>query len=178
MPCRSEPCRSEPCPPSTPPCTPSARHTHTQPELKAALRDGGAAIPYLRTPPPARGSTPPPSIFALALHSPAYPPAMALRFSANLSWLFPELPALPARLEAAARAGFEAVEAAWPEGCPAPALHAAAERAGLRVVLLNTPPGDGERGEMGLGAVPGRQDAFRQGLAAAVRYAHAVGCPR
>lgn len=77
--CRSEPCRSEPCPPSTPPCTPSARHTHTQPELKAALRDGGAAIPYLRTPPPARDSTPPPSIFALALHSPAYPPAMALR---------------------------------------------------------------------------------------------------
>ncbi|XP_042675008.1 putative hydroxypyruvate isomerase [Centrocercus urophasianus] len=103
---------------------------------------------------------------------------MALRFSADLSWLFPELPALPARLEAAARAGFEAVEAAWPEGCPAPALHAAAERAGLRVVLLNTPPGDGERGEMGLGAVPGRQDAFRQGLAEAVRYARAVGCPR
>ncbi|XP_015725541.1 putative hydroxypyruvate isomerase [Coturnix japonica] len=103
---------------------------------------------------------------------------MALRFSANLSWLFPELPALPARLEAAARAGFDAVESAWPEGCPATALHGAAERAGLRVVLLNTPPGDTERGEMGLCAVPGRQDAFRQGLAEAVRYGRAVGCHR
>ncbi|NXJ07751.1 HYI isomerase, partial [Odontophorus gujanensis] len=45
-------------------------------------------------------------------------------------------------------------------------------------VLLNAPPGDRERGEMGLGAVPGRQDAFRRGLAEAVQYARAVGCPR
>ncbi|XP_061859797.1 putative hydroxypyruvate isomerase [Colius striatus] len=103
---------------------------------------------------------------------------MALRFSANLSWLFPELPALPARLEAAAAAGFQAVEAAWPAGCPAQALRAAAERAGVRIVLLNAPPGDQDAGEMGLAAVPGRQAAFRQGLAAAVQYARAVGCPR
>lgn len=66
---------------------------------------------------------------------------MSLRFSANLSWLFPQLPALPARLEAAAAAGFRAAEAAWPAGCPAEALRAAAERAGVRIVLLNTPPG-------------------------------------
>ncbi|XP_074732362.1 putative hydroxypyruvate isomerase [Strix uralensis] len=103
---------------------------------------------------------------------------MSLRFSANLSWLFRELPSLPARLEAAAAAGFGAAEAAWPAGCPAQALRAAAERAGVRIVLLNTPPGDPEAGEMGLAAVPGRQAAFRQGLAAAVQYARAVGCPR
>uniref|UniRef100_A0A8B9F564 Hydroxypyruvate isomerase (putative) n=1 Tax=Amazona collaria TaxID=241587 RepID=A0A8B9F564_9PSIT len=103
---------------------------------------------------------------------------MALRFSANLSWLFPQLPALPPRLEAAAAAGFGAVEAAWPASCPAQDLRAAAERAGVRIVLLNTPPGDQEAGEMGLAAVPGRQAAFRQGLAAAVQYAKAVGCPR
>lgn len=172
------PCRSVPCSPSTPPCS-----TLSPTDPRAARLHSGTARwrrCYSVSPYPAHGKRghAPPSIFALALHSPACPPAMALRFSANLSWLFPELPALPARLEAAARAGFEAVEAAWPEGCPAPALHAAAERAGLRVVLLNTPPGDGERGEMGLGAVPGRQDAFRQGLAEAVRYARAVGCPR
>ncbi|KAM6066115.1 putative hydroxypyruvate isomerase isoform 2-T2 [Chlamydotis macqueenii] len=103
---------------------------------------------------------------------------MALRFSANLSWLFTGLPELPARLEAAAAAGFGAVEAAWPAGCPAQALRAAAERAGVQIVLLNTPPGDQEAGEMGLAAVPGRQAAFRQGLATAVHYARAVGCPR
>uniref|UniRef100_A0A8C8B7B0 Hydroxypyruvate isomerase (putative) n=1 Tax=Otus sunia TaxID=257818 RepID=A0A8C8B7B0_9STRI len=37
---------------------------------------------------------------------------------------------------------------------------------------------DPEAGELGLAAVPGRQAAFRQGLAAAVQYARAVGCPR
>lgn len=31
---------------------------------------------------------------------------------------------------------------------------------------------------MGLAAVPGRQAAFRQGLATAVQYAKAVGCRR
>ncbi|XP_068808926.1 putative hydroxypyruvate isomerase isoform X2 [Struthio camelus] len=103
---------------------------------------------------------------------------MALRFSANVSWLFPERAALPARLEAAARAGFRAAEAAWPAGCEAAALRAAAARAGLRLVLLNTPPGDPDKGEMGLGAVPGRQPAFREGLAMAVQYAKAVDCPR
>ncbi|KAM9186934.1 putative hydroxypyruvate isomerase [Mergus octosetaceus] len=103
---------------------------------------------------------------------------MSLRFSANVSWLFAELPGLPARLEAAARCGFAAAELGWPEGCPAPALRHAAQRAGLRLVLLNAPPGDRERGELGLGAVPGRQDAFRQGLAAAVQYGREVGCSR
>ncbi|KAM8805488.1 putative hydroxypyruvate isomerase [Eudromia elegans] len=103
---------------------------------------------------------------------------MALRFSANVSWLFAERAALPARLEAAARAGFGAAEAAWPAGCEAAALRAAAARAGLRLVLLNTPPGDPDKGEMGLGAVPGRQAAFREGLALAVQYAKAVECPR
>ncbi|XP_066048747.1 putative hydroxypyruvate isomerase isoform X2 [Chamaea fasciata] len=103
---------------------------------------------------------------------------MALRFSANLSWLFPELPTLPERLEAAAAAGFGAVEAAWPGNCPAQELRAAAERARVRIALLNTPSGDQEAGELGLAAVPGRQAAFRQALEAAVHYARAVGCPR
>lgn len=83
---------------------------------------------------------------APALHSPAphlhaRPAAMSLRFSANVSWLFAELPGLPARLEAASRCGFAAAELGWPEGCPAPALRRAAQRAGLRLVLLNAPPG-------------------------------------
>ncbi|XP_011934514.1 PREDICTED: putative hydroxypyruvate isomerase isoform X1 [Cercocebus atys] len=130
-----------------------------------------------------------------------------LRFSANLSWLFPELPGLPARLRAAGSSGFEAVEVAWPYAEPPEALARAAREAGLRLVLINTPPGapragrlvgdgtragecpsrglrpvlsagDQEKGEMGLGAVPGRQAAFREGLEQAVRYAKALGCPR
>ncbi|XP_010345774.1 putative hydroxypyruvate isomerase isoform X4 [Saimiri boliviensis] len=101
-----------------------------------------------------------------------------LRFSANLSWLFPELPGLLARLQAAGSSGFEAAEVAWPYAEPPEALARAAQEAGLRLVLINTPPGDQEKGEMGLGAVPGRQAAFREGLEQAVRYAKALGCPR
>ncbi|XP_075802797.1 putative hydroxypyruvate isomerase [Microtus pennsylvanicus] len=101
-----------------------------------------------------------------------------LRFSANVSWLFPELPGLPERLQAAGRAGFEAAEVAWPYAEPPQALASAARAAGLRLVLINTPRGDEEKGEMGLGAVPGRQAAFREGLEQAVLYAKALGCPR
>uniref|UniRef100_G1PL23 Putative hydroxypyruvate isomerase n=1 Tax=Myotis lucifugus TaxID=59463 RepID=G1PL23_MYOLU len=101
-----------------------------------------------------------------------------LRFSANVSWLFPELPGLPARLRAAGSSGFEAAEVAWPYTEPPEALARAAQEAGLQLVLINTPPGDREKGEMGLGAVPGRQAAFREGLEQAVLYAKALGCPR
>ncbi|XP_036858249.2 putative hydroxypyruvate isomerase isoform X1 [Manis javanica] len=101
-----------------------------------------------------------------------------LRFSANVSWLFRELPGLSARLQAAASAGFEAAEIGWPYEEPPEALAHAAREAGLRLVLINTPPGDPEKGEMGLGAVPGRQAAFREGLEQAVLYAKALGCPR
>eukprot|EP00071_Canis_lupus_P050217 XP_022283774.1 putative hydroxypyruvate isomerase isoform X3 [Canis lupus familiaris] len=101
-----------------------------------------------------------------------------LRFSANVSWLFPELPGLTARLRAAGSSGFEAAEVAWPYAEPPEAVARAAREAGLRLVLINTPPGDREKGEMGLGAVPGRQAAFREGLEQAVLYARALGCPR
>ncbi|KAM9129351.1 putative hydroxypyruvate isomerase isoform 1-T1 [Pangshura tecta] len=101
-----------------------------------------------------------------------------LRFAANLDWLFLERPALPERLEAAARAGFRAAEVPGPYGwCPG-LLRGAADRAGLDLVLINTPPGDEDKGEKGLGAVPGRQAAFREGLALAVKYAKSLGCPR
>ncbi|XP_054938513.1 putative hydroxypyruvate isomerase isoform X2 [Physeter macrocephalus] len=100
-----------------------------------------------------------------------------LRFSANVSWLFPELPGLPARLRAAGSSGFEAAEVGWPYGEPPEALARAAQEVGLQLVLINTPPGDREKGEMGLGAVPGRQAAFRDGLEQAVLYAKALGCP-
>uniref|UniRef100_A0A6I8N983 Putative hydroxypyruvate isomerase n=1 Tax=Ornithorhynchus anatinus TaxID=9258 RepID=A0A6I8N983_ORNAN len=69
-----------------------------------------------------------------------------LRFSANLSWLFPELPGLSQRLRAAGGAGFPAVEMAWPYGEAAGELAQAAAREGVRVVLINTPPGAGAGG--------------------------------
>lgn len=38
--------------------------------------------------------------------------------------------------------------------------------------------GDVQNGELGLGAVPGREQDFRQGLAQAVQYAKALDCKR
>lgn len=39
-------------------------------------------------------------------------------------------------------------------------------------------PGDVKAGELGLGAVPGRQAEFRQGLDLALTYARALSCKR
>ncbi|XP_054836713.1 putative hydroxypyruvate isomerase [Eublepharis macularius] len=101
-----------------------------------------------------------------------------LRFAANLAWLFQEHPTLPQRIEAAAQAGFQAAELGFPYACSASELRAAAERAGLELILLNTPPGNQEKGDKGLGAVPGRQLEFRETLALAVQYAKTLQCPR
>uniref|UniRef100_A0A8C8RRE9 Putative hydroxypyruvate isomerase n=1 Tax=Pelusios castaneus TaxID=367368 RepID=A0A8C8RRE9_9SAUR len=101
-----------------------------------------------------------------------------LRFAANLDWLFLEWPELPERLEAAGRAGFRAAEVPRPFDWDPALLRGAADRAGLSVVLINTPPGDQDKGEKGLGAVPGQQAEFREGLALAVKYAKTLGCPR
>lgn len=64
-----------------------------------------------------------------------------LRFSANVSWLFPELPGLPARLRAAGNSGFKSAEIGWPYAETPEALVRAAQEAGLQLVLINTPPG-------------------------------------
>uniref|UniRef100_A0A668AI96 Hydroxypyruvate isomerase n=2 Tax=Myripristis murdjan TaxID=586833 RepID=A0A668AI96_9TELE len=101
-----------------------------------------------------------------------------LRFCANVSWLFTELPDLRQRLHAAAAAGFRAVEAAWPYDSDPLELQRARQAAGVEVVLLNTPPGDVKAGELGLGAVPGREADFRQGLDLALTYARALDCKR
>lgn len=64
-----------------------------------------------------------------------------LRFSANVSWLFPELSSLPERLRAAGNSGFKAAEVGWPYAEPPEALARVAREAGLQLVLINTPPG-------------------------------------
>ncbi|XP_062412662.1 putative hydroxypyruvate isomerase [Sardina pilchardus] len=102
----------------------------------------------------------------------------ALKFCANISWLFTELPEFTQRLQAAATAGFRAVEAAWLYDCDIAKLAEAKKQTGLEVVLLNTPPGDMKGGDLGLGAVPGREQEFRKGLELAVQFAKALDCKR
>ncbi|KAM9797067.1 putative hydroxypyruvate isomerase [Syngnathus typhle] len=102
----------------------------------------------------------------------------ALRFCANISWLFTELPDFPQRMHAAAAAGFRAVEAAWLYDADPLELRRAKDDHGLEVVLINTPPGDLKAGELGLAAVPGREEDFKRGLDQAIEYARALDCKR
>ena len=72
------------------------------------------------------------------------------RFAANLSMMFNEVPFLD-RFDAAARAGFEAVEYLFPYDFPAEAIAERLQRNNLTQALFNLPPGDWAKGERGLG---------------------------
>ncbi|XP_075688778.1 putative hydroxypyruvate isomerase [Rhinoderma darwinii] len=101
-----------------------------------------------------------------------------LRFAANISWLFQDIPDLPGRITAAARAGFQAVEVAWPYAADLGAMSAALRKNNVELVLINTPAGDVPARELGLAALPGIQDEFRAGLDQAVTWARDLGCKR
>jgi 2-dehydrotetronate isomerase len=99
------------------------------------------------------------------------------KLSANLSFLFPELPFLD-RFAAAKAAGFSAVEFAFAYEHPADQVAAAAKAAAVEVVLMNLPPGDWDAGERGLSALAGRETDFHAALDRAILYAEAAGCRR
>lgn len=96
------------------------------------------------------------------------------RFSANLGFLWPGLPLLE-RIAHAGAAGFRAVELHWPYEIPAEKVRRACDRAGVRLLCLNTPLGDAGAGDFGLGAIPGREAEFLAGVDQAIAYAAAAG---
>src|SRR5215207_6259837 len=98
-------------------------------------------------------------------------------FTANIAFLFPDLPFL-ARIDAAKKAGFDKVECHFPYEFPLPVLKERLERAGVALTGLNTQPGDRAKGEWGFAGVPGREDQFRRDFAQAVSYATALGAAR
>ena len=99
------------------------------------------------------------------------------RFSANLTFLFNEVPFLE-RFTEAAQAGFRAVEFAFPYEFQAKELASRIEVQRLEVVLFNTSPGNWEAGERGLASLPGREHDFAASIATALRYAKTLKCPR
>ena len=98
------------------------------------------------------------------------------RLAANLSMMFNEVPFLD-RFDAAAAAGFKAVEFLFPYEFPAAILRARLDAAGLQQVLFNMPPGDWAGGERGLASLPGRAEEFRDTVKIALDYATTLGCP-
>lgn len=98
-------------------------------------------------------------------------------FDANISWLFTERPFLD-RFEAAAKAGFRAVEIQNPYEHPKEAIVARLDQHKLQVALHNMPAGDWAAGERGLACLPDRVDDFRATCALALDYAGALRAPR
>jgi hydroxypyruvate isomerase len=96
-------------------------------------------------------------------------------FAANLSMIFQEVPFLD-RFEAAAAAGFKAVEFLFPYEHPAAELAERLRRHGLKQVLFNLPPGNWAAGERGMAAIPGRELEFAGTVDKAIEYARALGC--
>jgi hydroxypyruvate isomerase len=98
-----------------------------------------------------------------------------MRYSANISLLFREVPLLE-RFAAARAAGFTAVEIQVPYEQPPHVLARAAQAAGVRVVLINAPLGP-VLGAPGMACRPELRDSYRPLLERASEYASALACP-
>ena len=96
------------------------------------------------------------------------------KLAANLTMLFNEVPFLD-RFEAAAAAGFRAVEFLFPYAYEVKELASRLQANGLELVLHNLPAGNWEAGERGIACHPQRVDEFRQGVQQAIIYAKALG---
>ncbi len=97
-----------------------------------------------------------------------------LRFSANLGFLWPDRPLL-ARIDAAAAAGFKAIELHYPYDVPAADVAAACQRHGITLLGINTNIGSGSDAHVGLAAVRGREADFEALFGQALAYAVAAG---
>lgn len=97
-----------------------------------------------------------------------------MNFSANLGFLFREMALLEA-VDAAAGAGFSAIECHWPYATDPAEFRAVLDRHHLPLVGINTEIGNRERGDFGLAALPGRETEARIVIDQAIDYAAASG---
>lgn len=102
---------------------------------------------------------------------------MNLRFAANLSMLYGEVPFLD-RFARAAAAGFDTVEFLFPYRAGIDQVKARVDDLGLTVALFDVPPGDTAEGEFGTLGTPGKQERFRRSFATALEAANRLRCGR
>ncbi len=91
------------------------------------------------------------------------------KFAANLTLMFDEFPYLD-RFDAAAEAGFEAVEILFPYDWPGQETRHALRKNDLELVLINAPPPNYTGGEPGFAAIPGREARFQSDMRRVMRY--------
>ena len=99
------------------------------------------------------------------------------RFSINASIMLTEHAFLD-RFQAAADLGFTGVDIQFPYDHSADTVATRAAAAGVEIVLINVPAGDLMHGGDGLACVPGREEAFAEGIELARTYVAALGCRR
>ena len=100
-----------------------------------------------------------------------------MRFAANVSILFKEVPFLE-RFARARAAGLGAVEFWWPAGEDLDAVRGAVRDAGLEVALINFDAGGHVAGDRGLLSDPARDEGFRANVPVALELARDLGCVR
>ena len=96
-----------------------------------------------------------------------------IRLSANISTMFNEVGFLD-RFGEASRAGFRAVEFLFPYAFDVDEVCRAVKSNDLEVSVFNLHPGDWDRGERGVAALPGREREFMQSVEDAIPYARAL----
>ena len=100
-----------------------------------------------------------------------------LKFSANLKWIFTEY-SLEERYDAAAAAGFTAVEFAAPYDRPVAFFQDLLRNSGLKQVLINTPVGQpGTSKASGQACHPDSVADFKVDFQKALEYANGMACP-
>jgi len=98
-------------------------------------------------------------------------------FAANLTTMFTELP-FAERFEAAAAAGFEAVECLFPYSLRPRQLGEILRALDLKQAMFNLPPGDWEAGDRGVACAPGRFEELRKSVEVGLEYAEATKAKR
>lgn len=100
---------------------------------------------------------------------------MTLKFCANLSFMFQEVPSLLERYCVAKECGFKAVECAFPYSFPLEEVVKAKTKANVQQILVNVSV-DVNKGEFGYAAIPHQKDKFIDSLNLAIKYAKGLGC--
>lgn len=100
-----------------------------------------------------------------------------IRYAANLTMLFNEVPFLD-RFERAAAGGFRAVEFLFAHNVDQDGVERELRRHGLELVLFDPEGGDFPAGDRGYLCDPGRRDHLRKTIEDAIATARRLGCRR
>ena len=99
-----------------------------------------------------------------------------IKLSANLSFLFTELP-FEKRFNAASKLGFKAVEFLFPYNYKISDLQSYLKAANIELILFNSFPGSLEKGEKGIACLTGRENEFKEKFNLALEYGIKLKCP-